>query len=73
MTLPDWPGAMGKALALRDCFGAYWNEHAKHKRAGELAFKGGGTDAAPRIGTPEPFRDMLIAMAHSAPAAGGGA
>jgi hypothetical protein len=36
------------------------------KRAGELAFKGGGTDSAPRIGTPEPFRDLLIDMARSA-------
>jgi hypothetical protein len=36
------------------------------KRAGELAFKGGGTDSAPRIGTPEPFRDLLINMARSA-------
>lgn len=35
------------------------------KRAGELAFKGGGKDSAPRIGTPEPFRDILIDMARS--------
>lgn len=35
------------------------------KRAGELAFQGGGTDSAPRIGTPEPFRDILIGMARS--------
>jgi hypothetical protein len=38
----------------------------KCKRAGELAFQGGGTDSAPRIGTPEPFRDILIQMAESA-------
>lgn len=44
---------------------------AKCKRAGELAFKGGGTDSAPRIGTPEPFRDMLIAMARTASAQAG--
>lgn len=30
------------------------------KRAGEMAFKGGGTDAHDRIATPEPFRDLLI-------------
>jgi hypothetical protein len=36
------------------------------KRAGELAFKGGGTDSAPRIGTPEAFRDLLLTMARSA-------
>ena len=43
---------------------------AKHglaycRRAGVLAFKGGGRDSSPRIGTPEPFRDMLIGMARS--------
>lgn len=36
------------------------------KRAGELAFKGGGTDSSPRIGTPEPFRDMLLELARLA-------
>lgn len=44
---------------------------AKHgldycKRAGELAFKGGGKDNTHRIGTPPEFRDLLIAMAHTA-------
>lgn len=38
---------------------------ARCKRAGELAFKGGGKDSAPRIGTPEPFRNLLIEMARS--------
>jgi hypothetical protein len=36
------------------------------KRAGELAFQGGGTDSSPRIGTPEPFRDLLISIARFA-------
>jgi hypothetical protein len=36
------------------------------KKAGELAFQGGGKDSGPRIGTPEPFRDLLIGMAASA-------
>jgi len=36
------------------------------KRAGELAFMGGGTDSSPRIGTPTAFRDLLIDMARSA-------
>lgn len=36
------------------------------KRAGELAFKGGGKDSAPRIGTPPEFRDLLISIAKSA-------
>lgn len=35
------------------------------KRAGELAFKGGGKNSGPRIGTPEEFRDLLIGMARS--------
>lgn len=35
------------------------------KRRGEVGSKGGGTDSTPRIGTPEPFRDMLIGMARS--------
>lgn len=44
---------------------------AKHglaycKRAGELAFKGGGKDNTYRIGTPTAFRDILITMAKSA-------
>ena len=38
---------------------------SKCKRMGELAFKGGGTDSAARIGTPPEFRDILIAMARS--------
>jgi hypothetical protein len=36
------------------------------KRAGELAFKGGGKDNSHRIGTPPEFRDLLISMARSA-------
>jgi len=44
---------------------------AKHglaycKRAGELAFKGGGKDSSARIGTPPRFREILIGMAKSA-------
>lgn len=38
---------------------------ARCKRAGELAFKGGGTDSSPRIGTPAPFRDLLLSIARS--------
>jgi hypothetical protein len=36
------------------------------RRRGEVGARGGGTDSAQRIGTPPPFRDMLIAMARSA-------
>jgi hypothetical protein len=39
---------------------------AKCKRAGELAFKGGGKDNTHRIGTPPAFREILIAMAKTA-------
>lgn len=35
------------------------------KRLGEMAARGGGKDSAPRIGTPEPFRDLLIGIARS--------
>lgn len=36
------------------------------KRLGEVGARGGGTDSAPRIGTPEPFRDLLLGIARSA-------
>lgn len=35
------------------------------KRLGEVGARGGGTDSTPRIHTPAPFRDLLIAMARS--------
>lgn len=38
----------------------------KAKRRGEVASRGGGTDSAPRIGTPVPFRDLLLGMARTA-------
>tara|TARA_R110002096_G_scaffold397585_1_gene593471 strand:- start:652 stop:1317 length:666 start_codon:yes stop_codon:yes gene_type:complete len=43
---------------------------AKHgldycKRAGVMAFKGGGKDSPARIATPPKFRDLLIGMARS--------
>jgi hypothetical protein len=36
------------------------------KRAGELAFKGGGVNSTARIHTPAEFRDVLVRMARSA-------
>jgi hypothetical protein len=36
------------------------------KRLGEVGARGGGKDSAPRIGTPEPFRDLLISIARTA-------
>jgi hypothetical protein len=35
------------------------------KRLGEVGARGGGKDSSPRIGTPAPFRDLLIAIARS--------
>lgn len=45
---------------------------AKHglayaKRAGELAFKGGGKDNKHRIGTPPAFREILLALVRQMP------
>jgi hypothetical protein len=36
------------------------------KRRGEVGSKGGGTDSAPRVGTPAPFRDLLLSIARTA-------
>lgn len=36
------------------------------KRLGEVGARGGGTNSAPRIGTPTEFRDLLISMAATA-------
>lgn len=36
------------------------------KRLGEVGARGGGTDSSPRIGTPEPFRNLLISIARTA-------
>jgi hypothetical protein len=38
------------------------------KRLGEVGARGGGTDSAPRIHTPLPFRDLLLSIARSAKA-----
>ena len=35
------------AFRLRDCFGAYWNEHGKHKRSSKFIF--GKLDALSRF------------------------
>lgn len=40
----------------------------KARRIGELSFKGGGKDSAPRISTPQEFRDLLISIASTAKA-----
>lgn len=35
------------------------------QRRGEVASRGGGTDSAPRIGTPVAFRELLLGLARS--------
>lgn len=42
------------------------------RRLGEVGSKGGGTDNRHRIGTPVPFRDLLIAMARTVKTGRGG-
>lgn len=36
------------------------------QRLGQVAGKGGGKDSAPRIGTPIPFRELLLSIARTA-------
>lgn len=36
------------------------------KKLGEMGARGGGTDSAPRINTPLPFRDLLLSIARTA-------
>ena len=57
----DW----GKSEAQFPAWAVEKHGLAYCKRAGELAFKGGGTDNSHRIGTPTEFRDLLIGMAQS--------
>lgn len=40
--------------------------YKRAQRLGEVGGRGGGKDSAPRIGTPIPFRDLLISIARSA-------
>jgi hypothetical protein len=51
---PSFPAEMIEKHGLAYC-----------KRAGELAFKGGGKDSHHRIGTPDPFRKVLLNIARS--------
>lgn len=39
---------------------------ARAKRLGEVGARGGGTDSSPRIGTPTPFRDLLLNIVSTA-------
>jgi hypothetical protein len=62
--LPDLDWGTGPHRIPTWAIEKYGLERAK--RIGELSFKGGGKDSSARIGTPEPFRDILIAMAKTA-------
>lgn len=53
-TEKDFPAAAIEKHGLAYC-----------KKAGVMAFRGGGKDSTPRIATPSEFRDLLIAMARS--------
>ena len=61
--LPDLDWGIGEADLPQWAIDRYGLAGAKRK--GEVALRGGGTDSAPRIGTPEPFRNLLIDMARS--------
>lgn len=61
--MPTFDWGIGEARIPQWAIDRYGLERAK--RIGELSFKGGGTDSAPRIGTPDAFRDILINMARS--------
>jgi hypothetical protein len=62
--LPELDWGTGEPRIPQWAIDKYGLERAK--RIGELSFKGGGVDSSPRIGTPEPFRALLIEMASSA-------
>jgi len=61
--LPELEWGVGEPRIPQWAIDKYGLKRAK--RIGELSFKGGGTDSNPRIGTPEPFREILIGMALS--------
>lgn len=60
--LPELNWGESQAVFPPEVIAKYGLEYAK--RAGELAFKGGGKNSAPRIGTPLLFRDLLIELAQ---------
>ena len=62
--LPSLAWGVGEHRIPEWAIAKYGEKRAR--RIGELSFRGGGVDSAPRIGTPEPFRDMLIAIARTA-------
>jgi hypothetical protein len=61
--LPELEWGKGEAQFPQEAIEKHGLEYCK--KAGELAFKGGGKDSSARIGTPEPFRNLLIDMARA--------
>jgi hypothetical protein len=57
----DW----GKGVSRLDPAVVARLGHVRATRLGEVCAKGGGVDNPHRIGTPEPFRDLLLSMARS--------
>ena len=62
--LPELQWGVGEAQYPQSAIEKYGLAYCK--RAGELAFKGGGKDSAARIGTPAAFRDILLRIAETA-------
>ena len=61
--LPDLDWGIGEHRIPEWAIDKYGIERCK--KAGEMAFKGGGVDSSPRNATPDAFRDILISMARS--------
>lgn len=62
--LPELKWGHTEAVFPQEAIDKYGLEYCK--KAGELAFKGGGKDSSARIGTPIEFRDLLISIVRSA-------
>jgi hypothetical protein len=62
-SLPELDWGIGESRLDPEIIARYGLKRAK--RLGEVCSKGGGTDDPLRIGTPKPFRDLLISIAKS--------
>ncbi|MBM3642465.1 MAG: hypothetical protein FJX15_14380 [Alphaproteobacteria bacterium] len=61
-------GARDIPISFPRAIAPFWKGvgSARAKKLGEVGARGGGTDSAPRIGTPPAFRDLLISIARAA-------
>ena len=62
--LPELDWGIGASRIPQDVIDRMGLKRAK--RLGEVGAKGGGKDSAPRIGTPAPFRELLLSIARTA-------